>query len=546
MISLNQRRGLSITVLAVAGLLLGACSGWWLGRTRLLRNARVNLSDYAVELVRHSDAYALELTTIRKAFNPSPYPFCSDQEIKRMQVMTFNSLYLKEIGRIGDRKLYCSAFLGRLNPPLNMPRLKMALPGGLYFLYDDIPLIMAGSTPGSVIATSGVDFVLSPHAYDYWGQPNTRYMVAFVDRSTGRMEQVAGAALSPDPHWVMSGGERDSDGKMLLARCSQENPVCVVAERATGGVLSQNRPLLIEYCALGGFAGFGIGLAIGQFYLQRSGLAQQLRRAIRARKLHLVYQPILELPTRSCAGAEALVRWSDEDGNAVSPDIFIRIAEDRGFIGEITAFVIRRSLEEVGDILRANPELTLSINISASDLQSEALFRLLDLHVRQAGIAPEQVALELTERSSANLTDLREAILRLHIEGYQVHIDDFGTGYSSLAYLHELAVDAIKVDRAFTRTIGTDAVTVSILPLILSLAESLHVEVIVEGVETEEQAQFLISSGKVMQAQGWHFGKPVKATELPKYREQAQYPAKTAAGETTAVEASHERPVTLL
>jgi len=148
--------------------------------------------------------------------------------------------------------------------------------------------------------------------------------------------------------------------------------------------------------------------------------------------------------------------------------------------------------------------------------------------VRQAGIQPGQIALELTERSTADMSVLREAILRLHHEGYQVHIDDFGTGFSSLAYLHELAVDAIKIDRAFTRTIGTQAVTASILPQILSLAESLGAEVIVEGVETGEQANYLIATGISMKAQGWYFGKPVAATDLPKYREQAEIEAQNA------------------
>ena len=181
--------------------------------------------------------------------------------------------------------------------------------------------------------------------------------------------------------------------------------------------------------------------------------------------------------------------------------------------------MIRRSIQEVGGVLRNHPELTLSLNIAPADLQGEAIFDLLDLHVRQASIHPRQIALEITERSTADITQLREAVLRLHMEGYQVHIDDFGTGYSSLAYLHELAVDAIKIDRAFTRTIGTDAVTASILPQILALAISLHVEVIVEGVETDEQASYLLATGNVMQVQGWYYGKPVEATELPKYKE---------------------------
>jgi sensor c-di-GMP phosphodiesterase-like protein len=296
--------------------------------------------------------------------------------------------------------------------------------------------------------------------------------------------------------------------------------VCIVTAESARDILRGNRALLIEYAGMGGAAGIGFGLAIGLFYLQRSGLSQQLRRALRKDALQVVYQPILELPSRNCAGAEALARWSDEDGNPVSPEIFVRIAEERGFVGELTSFVLRRAMHDVGDILRRHPELTLSINIAAADLEGNRLFALLDKYVRQAGIEPHQIALELTERSTANLAVLRDAVLRLHHEGYRVHIDDFGTGFSSLAYLHELAVDAIKIDRAFTRTIGTDAVTASILPQILALAESMQVDVIVEGVETEEQAEYLIATGKAMQAQGWYFGKPVVATELPKYREQ--------------------------
>jgi len=276
--------------------------------------------------------------------------------------------------------------------------------------------------------------------------------------------------------------------------------------------------------ALGGLAGFSLCLALGQFYVQRVGLAQQLRRAIRKDALTLVYQPVLNLPSRSCAGAEALVRWSDEDGVPVAADLFVRIAEDSGFIGELTALVVRRATAEVGEILRKDRALTLSINIAASDLEGDALFLLLEEHVERTGILPRQIALELTERSTTDLAVLRYAVMRLHEHGYQVHIDDFGSGFSSLAYLHELAVDAIKIDRTFTRTIGTDAVTASILPQILALAESLQLEVIVEGVETEAQAQYLEHTGRHMQAQGWHFGKPVSARDLPKYRELVETP----------------------
>jgi sensor c-di-GMP phosphodiesterase-like protein len=164
----------------------------------------------------------------------------------------------------------------------------------------------------------------------------------------------------------------------------------------------------------------------------------------------------------------------------------------------------------------------LSINIAAADLEGPNLFQQLETHVRQAGIEPRQIVLELTERSTGDIAGLRAAIQRLHEHGYKIHIDDFGTGYSSLSYLHELDVDAIKIDRAFTRTSGTDAVTASILPQILSMAESWKVEVIVEGVETEAQLEFLEAAGKPMRAQGWYFSRPVPAIDLHAFHLEAK------------------------
>jgi sensor c-di-GMP phosphodiesterase-like protein len=533
---LQRHRRLWIAVLTLLGTLLGTASGYWLGRATLLRSADSGLSDYAADLTRHANEYADELATIQKAFNPSKYAFCSHEEIVEMQAMTFHSLQVKEIGRTHAGKFYCSAFLGKLDPPPDMPPLTMTLPNGVH-VYNNVVLTFAGRAHGTILDFGDVDVVLSPNAFDHWDRPHLRFMVAIVNPVTRQMTTIAGEPLDVDLGWMIGQAQKQVAGKLYRAHCSLGHDMCIVTAEDTRDVLGNSRAMLAEYAALGGLAGFGIGLAVAQFYLRQIGTAQQFRRALRKGALQLVYQPILELPSRACAGAEVLTRWSDAEGRPIAPDVFVRIAEDRGFIGELTSFVIRRSLEEVGETLRKNSELTLSINIAASDLEGDALFELLEKHLRQAGIQPRQIALELTERSTAKLAILREAVLRLHREGYQIHIDDFGTGFSSLAYLHELHVDAIKIDRSFTQTIGTDAVTASILPQILELAANLQVEVIVEGVETEEQASYLISTGRRMQAQGWCFGKPVVASDLPKYKEQIR-------GLSSAVTAGHSRPLT--
>jgi sensor c-di-GMP phosphodiesterase-like protein len=216
------------------------------------------------------------------------------------------------------------------------------------------------------------------------------------------------------------------------------------------------------------------------------------------------------------------MRWKDQDGASISPDVFIRLAEDSGFIRELTAWVVRHAVGELAPLLRENPGFALSINIAAADLDGDALFDILERQVRQAGIDPTQIVLELTERSTADLAHVRRSIQCLAAAGFKVHIDDFGTGFSSLSYLDQLEVSAVKVDRCFTRTIGTDAVTVSILPQMLAMAESLHLDVIVEGVETEAQFLYLQTTQKPLRVQGWYFSQALSARELPLFLERTE------------------------
>ena len=139
---------------------------------------------------------------------------------------------------------------------------------------------------------------------------------------------------------------------------------------------------------------------------------------------------------------------------------------------------------------------------------------MLDRALLDADLAASSLAIEITERSTANNPVAVETIRALRRRGFSIHIDDFGTGYSSLSYLHELSVDVIKIDRAFTQSIGTGAVTSSILPQILSMAESLHLGVIVEGIETTQQAIYFSAVYPPVSAQGWLYGHPIPADQF--------------------------------
>jgi sensor c-di-GMP phosphodiesterase-like protein len=228
----------------------------------------------------------------------------------------------------------------------------------------------------------------------------------------------------------------------------------------------------------------------------------------------MVYQPIVDLASKRIVGAESLARWTDEEGYAVGPSVFVAVAEAAGFVGALTRLAVRKSLRDFADTLRDHPDFRLSINVAATDLNDPAFLPSLEEALILAGVQAQSVAIEVTERSTARHEVAIETIRRLHEKGLSVHIDDFGTGYSSLSYLHELAIDAIKIDMSFTHSVGTEAVTVAILPQILAMADALKLQVIVEGIETSQQAEYFSSMGKPILAQGWFFGYPLPADKF--------------------------------
>jgi sensor c-di-GMP phosphodiesterase-like protein len=225
--------------------------------------------------------------------------------------------------------------------------------------------------------------------------------------------------------------------------------------------------------------------------------------ALKAEELTVVYQPIVELSSGRMVSAEALVRWTDRNGNIIAPDTFVSAAEAAGMAGEITAHALRKVTAQAGMFLRKNPDLRITINIVAADLDDASFHAELDSCLRAADISPSQTGLELTERSTAKLDVAVPAIARLRKMGHRVYLDDFGTGYSSLSNLQELNVDTIKIDRAFTCTVGTASVKVSLVPQFLDMAKALELGVVVEGIETEEQLDYFAGATPPCGGQGW-------------------------------------------
>jgi sensor c-di-GMP phosphodiesterase-like protein len=506
--------------LAIFGSILGAFAGLWLGRGMLLRTVKADLSDYVQQLSRNADALREDLSVSFNELNMPRFPLCSNPDLGGLQAQTFRSSQLKDIGRTHNGMLYCSAALGRLKKPYVEGIPTVVLADGTH-VYADVALVLAsmGGDHGTVVESGNLDAVLSPNAFDHWNRPHVSYMVVAIDRKTNQMARIAGSSLSLKTSQVLSQGFPILAGRIYRASCSDRNQICEVTSESLADVWGSSRTTQIAYSAMGAFAGLSLGLLGTLLYLRTIGLGYQLHCAIRrsSPSLRLVYEPILDSRTYRTVGAEALLRWTDQTGASIRPDVFVRMAEEKGFIDELTAFVVRRAIREMGDLLRQQPQFLLSINIAASDMNGHQLLGLLEKEVLRAKVFPGQIALELTERSTADLAVARSAIRRLREAGYKVHIDDFGTGFSSLSYIDQLAVNAIKIDRSFTRAVGTDAVTAPLLPQMIAMAESLGVEVIVEGVETEVQRKFLSANEKPLRLQGWYFSKPLSAEALSSF-----------------------------
>jgi sensor c-di-GMP phosphodiesterase-like protein len=271
---------------------------------------------------------------------------------------------------------------------------------------------------------------------------------------------------------------------------------------------------MVIYMLTGGLAGIACALSFFVAGHKRRSQTSQLKRAILMGKLSVAYQPIVELRTHRIAGAEALARWTDDDGDSIRPETIIALAEAEGFVSEITRFVLTRTLDELQSILESDPEFRVSINLAPSDLADPRLLLLLDEKLMEHRIPPASVVFEITERATSDRETAIAAIRRLRQRGHAVLIDDFGTGYSNLAYLSELKVNGIKISRSFIATIGTESVTSSIVPQILAVARALDLEVVVQGIERQEQALYFSESEQDILGQGWFFGMPIPARSL--------------------------------
>jgi diguanylate cyclase (GGDEF)-like protein len=263
----------------------------------------------------------------------------------------------------------------------------------------------------------------------------------------------------------------------------------------------------------GGIHVYGIGTADP---LERLELAARLRRAIERGELELHHQPIMRLADSAIMGVESLVRWRDpaRGGGLVPPVEFIPVAERTGVIDPLGDWVLREVCRQARAWADAGLKPNVGFNVSPRQLRRPDVARRFAEVVGAHGIEPGRFVLEITESAwSLEASRLLPVLGELRAAGFALAIDDFGAGYSSLWRLRELPVQIIKVDRAFLAGVPEDPQGTAVYSAILRLADACGCDVVAEGVETAEHADFLIAGGCRI-AQGYHFSRPVPGPEV--------------------------------
>ena len=347
---------------------------------------------------------------------------------------------------------------------------------------------------------------------------NREVSLASVNTSTERLLLTRGVFKKEWLRPLPKGGYATFfDGEYVVAiRRSKEFDWTSVAAVPVKYVEIRSKKLSMALLPVGIAAGILLAIAFYFFAKQQTSWPSILRLALKRKEFFLEYQPLIDLQTGRCVGAEALMRWRRANGKLISPDLFIPIAEESHLILRITGRVLELIERDVPKLIQDHPDFHVAINLSAADLESANIVASLRGLTDRTLIKPKHLMVEATERGFIN-TELANDVARdLRNMGVSVAIDDFGTGYSSLSYLTTFQVDYLKIDKSFIDTIGTEAATSTVVLHIIEMAKSLNIKMIAEGVETEMQAEFLRERG-VQYAQGWFFAKAMPIHELAQF-----------------------------
>jgi sensor c-di-GMP phosphodiesterase-like protein len=410
--------------------------------------------------------------------------------------------YVRDVGRIHNTRIYCNAMDGagariELGPPT---------------LMRDSDGVRMWISPRGIYAARGHSFLrMDPQSFiDIPLPPDTT--IAVLESESGHL------ITHSDPlpkgllqaAWKLREGELRRDGYLVEVSSSEDSRTVDLAARPLTALESAFIDALPKRLSLGAMLGLiGFALVMASF-LRHHSLMSELRRAVRAHLLDVVLQPIVFAGPGSprVAGFECLVRWTREDGTPVPPTLFVPMIEAAGLGSQLARCVASRLLASFADTLRLHPDVYVSLNFASADIADAKLLDEVERMLTLAQIPSSQIVIELTESRGDETPGLAEGLRRLRAAGHRLSIDDFGTGSSNASRLASLKPEIVKVDRSFLLHADNASHAADLLPQLIGMARGLGAMVVVEGVETPEQAALIAGFGDVF-GQGHFWYRPM-------------------------------------
>lgn len=250
--------------------------------------------------------------------------------------------------------------------------------------------------------------------------------------------------------------------------------------------------------------------------IKKIDMIGKLKKSLDNREIHLVYQPVFDAITNEPKGFEALVRWNNQVLGYVNPEVFIKLAEETGYIIQLSDWIFREAISFAKKINQGYKKTFVSINLSGVQLQRENLYKYVTNMLAEQQVDPEIIGIEITETSIIEYFDyVVPNLKRLKDLGMRISLDDFGTGYSSLNYLRKLPINTLKIDKTFIDEIFIESKAALVINNLLNLAHELKLDTVAEGVETKEQKDYLMSKNCKF-IQGYYMSKPLVDEEAMK------------------------------
>jgi sensor c-di-GMP phosphodiesterase-like protein len=463
------------------------------------------------QYIEKADTLADDVNGIMDTLQEGDPQVCDDALLKKMRAVQFRSEYAKDIGFSKDNKLICTTGLGMLEKPFDEEPPQFTTKRG-YSMWLNVPVkLFDFQRMGTVLKHGNFNVLINTDGFFKGVNPDFNTAVYLKLSEDNMLFQGGDKSVAP----IQNTDYKDFGLSGFYSfQCSEKSIVCAMTYLPMYKAVQNNSSQILGIFMLSFISSTFITLYLNGYMNRLIMFKHRFLRNMTNENIICYYQPVIEVSTGKLAGCEVLVRWSDENNNIVTPDKFLDIVKEEKKTQELTNIITDNAFRDLEKVLNDMDKFKIAFNIFPVDFKQGDLRDMFDKYRQKFPKA--DINLELTEDELVEAPKISDDINRLRKAGYTVSIDDFGTGYSSLSYLQEIKVDFIKIDRSFVKDLELGTVKSQLIPLIASIAKTIDSDIIIEGIETAGQVEYIKGLG-IEYVQGYFYSRPLPAAEFIAY-----------------------------